>query len=101
MAGTDEWAAVMNLKDSTNYVLLHFPKKTKAAVLASGSGGHAEMITKLDGSCVVFGGFVVYGVDERGGVTSKREKLVHFSYTPSGISLMAQARAGQQVRSPP
>ena len=35
-------------------------------------------------------------MDSRGGVTSKREKLVAFSFVPDGVGTMKKARAGEQ-----
>ena len=91
-AGT-VWASVANPKDAKNWVLLRFESKKSLVVAGSGTGGRAECIANLQEEEVMFGGFVVYGVDTRGGVTSQRAKFIHFAWVGSKVPIMHRSRA--------
>lgn len=43
-----------------------------------------------------YGCFVVYGVDQRGEVVSRREKFVTVSWVGPGVGIMAKARVTSQ-----
>ena len=61
--------------------MLSFPPGEKKKLAAeSGSGGLEELIEKFDVGQVQFAGFVVYGVDERGDVVSRRAKFICVSW---------------------
>lgn len=45
---------------------------------------------------VVFGGFRVFGIDVRGGNTSRRAKFAFFTAVPSDTPVRARASAGMQ-----
>ena len=87
------WASVTNPDDPTNWVLLRFASKKKLEVAGSGTGGRAECIANLKEDEVMFGGFVVYGVDARGDVVSKRAKFVHFAWVGGRVKIMHRSRA--------
>jgi hypothetical protein len=54
----------------------------------------AEFIENVPKEDVVWGGFKVVGVDERGNLTSRREKFIFVKYIPSSAPTMRRARAG-------
>ena len=76
------WDKVMDAKDPLNWVLLGFPagEKKKVEVVGSGTGGRAELVSNFKDDQVMYGGFVVYGVDDRGGVQSRRGKFCFVCY---------------------
>ena len=55
-----------------------------------------EFVGKLREDQVQYGGFVVYGVDERGNVTSRREKFITVSWVGGSVGVMAKARVTSQ-----
>ena len=87
------WSAVTNPNDATNWVLLRFASKKVLEIAGSGQNGRAECVANLKEDEVMFGGFVVYGVDTRGGVTSKRAKFVHFAWVGPKVRIMDRSRA--------
>ena len=87
------WSAVTNPENKKNWVLLRFASKKTLEILGSGTGGRAECVANLRENEVLFGGFVVYGVDSRGGVTSKRAKFVHFAWVGPNVPIMQRSRA--------
>jgi len=87
------WSAVTNPNDPTNWVLLRFASKKVLEIHGSGQGGRAECVANLKPDEVMFGGFVVYGVDTRGGVTSKRAKFIHFAWVGAKVRIMDRSRA--------
>lgn len=72
-------------------------EKEMMAVLAQGAGGLDEMKEHLKDDQMVFGGFRVDGVDKRGGVTSRRCKLVVFSWSGASVKPMLRARGRQHM----
>jgi hypothetical protein len=87
------WSAVTNPKDPKNWVLLRFKSKKILEIAGSGTGGRAECVANLIPNEVMFGGFVVYGVDQRGGVTSQRAKFIHFAWVGPKVPIMQRSRA--------
>lgn len=87
------WSSVTNPNDAKNWVVLRFQSKKVLEIAGSGSGGRAECLAALKDNEVMFGGFVVYGVDSRGGVTSKRAKFVHFAWVGPKVPIMHRSRA--------
>eukprot|EP00500_Bicosoecida_sp_ms1_P010036 CAMPEP_0203832602 /NCGR_PEP_ID=MMETSP0115-20131106/71177_1 /ASSEMBLY_ACC=CAM_ASM_000227 /TAXON_ID=33651 /ORGANISM="Bicosoecid sp, Strain ms1" /LENGTH=180 /DNA_ID=CAMNT_0050741671 /DNA_START=58 /DNA_END=597 /DNA_ORIENTATION=+ len=63
----------------------------------SGAGGLDEMKKHLKPDSMLFGGFRVDGVDKRGGVTSRRCKLVAFSFAGESVKPMVRAQGRQHM----
>ncbi len=91
----ETWQKILDEKDSTNWVLAGYPEgKTNEVLLKeSGSGGFDEMMTKL-GDEIMWGGFRVVGVDDRGNLASRRSKFIFFGYLPKTAKVMARAKCG-------
>lgn len=80
-----------------NWCVLGFKdkKSMKLKVLASGPGGLVEVLGALEDDQVMFGSFRVTGVDERGGVTSRRSKFVSFTWAGPGVPVMMKSKISQ------
>ena len=78
----------------TNWCVLGFKDKkaAKLKVLFSGEGGLDALLPNLDDGAVMFGAFRVTGVDERGGVTSRRSKFVSFSWAGPQVPVMMKSK---------
>eukprot|EP01001_Neometanema_parovale_P009373 NODE_5617_length_926_cov_27.506849_g5394_i0.p1 GENE.NODE_5617_length_926_cov_27.506849_g5394_i0~~NODE_5617_length_926_cov_27.506849_g5394_i0.p1 ORF type:complete len:244 (+),score=64.97 NODE_5617_length_926_cov_27.506849_g5394_i0:62-793(+) len=101
----EEWAKVRSDTDPQNWVIIGPPVgnaspksggKLMVEVIARGEDGMKGLLEVLDDSRVMFGGFRVRAVDERGGVTSDRSKFVHIQWTGSSMSAMAKAKITMQ-----
>ena len=77
-----------------NWCVLGFKDKkaAKLKVLFSGEGGLDALLPNLDDGAVMFGAFRVTGVDERGGVTSRRSKFVSFSWAGPQVPVMMKSK---------
>ena len=94
------WKKVLNEKDPTNWVILGFEKEGSgkvAEVRGMGTGGHKEFIENIaNDKEVLYGGLVVYGVDQRGSVTSRRAKYIFVSWVGENVKVMRRARVSSQ-----
>ena len=63
---------------------------------ASGTGGLAEFCATLKDDAIHFGGFVIYGVDVRGNVTSRREKFVQVTWVGANVRVMDKSKVSGQ-----
>jgi hypothetical protein len=59
-----------------------------------GSGGFPEFMENLPTDQVVWGAFLVMGVDDRGNTVSRRPKFIFVKWSPTDVPTMARARAG-------
>ena len=72
-----------------NWILWKVEGKNDIVPAASGNGGLAELRGALDDASVMFGAFLIKGVDNRESTTSVRYKYINFSYKgPSAGGLM-------------
>ena len=96
----DAWAKAQAPDDPTNWVLLSYVDGSKTDLTAvSGTGGLAEFCATLQDDAIHYGGFVVYGVDGRGNVTSRREKFVQVTWVGANVKVMAKSKvAGQRSK---
>lgn len=62
-----------------------------------GEGGMPEFIANLTETDIIWGGFKVVGVDDRGNTISRRPKYVFVKHAPAGTPTMKRARAGKQT----
>ncbi len=54
-----------------------------------------EFLENLPATEIIWGGFKVVGVDDRGNTVSRRPKFISVKYLPvEGVSTMKRARAG-------
>jgi len=94
------WKKVLDEKDPTNWVILGFENGGEgkvAEVRSMGTGGHSEFVKNIEKEKeVLYGGFVVYGVDKRGSVTSRRAKYVFVSWVGNNVKIMRRARVSSQ-----
>ena len=91
----DVWQKILDEKDPTNWVLAGYPEgKTNEVLLKeSGSGGFDEFVAKL-GDEIMWGGFRVVAVDDRGNTTSRRSKFIFVGYLPKTAKMMTRAKCG-------
>ena len=96
----DAWAKTQDPDDPTNWVVLSYAEGSKTDLtVASGTGGLAEFCTALKDDAIHYGGFVVYGVDGRGNITSRREKFVQITWIGANVGVMAKSKvAGQRSK---
>ena len=59
-----------------------------------GTGGMPEFISKLPEGEVVWGAFLVMGVDDRGSTVSRRPKYIFVKYCPPTVPAMKKAKTG-------
>lgn len=69
----------------------------KSEVVGKGDGNLDEIKACLKDDRVQYGGFRVDGVDERGGVTSRRAKLIFFSFIGENVPVMKKAKSRAAV----
>ena len=62
-------------------------------VHGSGEGGLSEFKDNLDDGQILFGAFVVYGIDDRGSTVSKRTKTVFVVWIGSGVGALQRGKA--------
>lgn len=92
-ARTPVWDDVCGDKSPLSWVLLAYADANTLEVRAKGTGGLDEIRPLLKSSECMYGGVRVDGVDVRGGVTSRRPKMVFFSWVGPTVKMMAKARA--------
>ena len=94
----EAWAKAQDPDDPTNWVILSFNEGSKTDMTAAtGTGGLAEFCATLKDDAIHYGAFVIYGVDERGNVTSRREKFVQVTWVGENVKVMAKSKvAGQR-----
>lgn len=63
---------------------------------SEGSGGMPEFKSQLEteGDSILWGGFKVLAVDDRGNTISRRAKFIFVKYLPSAAKSITKARAG-------
>jgi hypothetical protein len=88
-------------KSATNWVAFTFNGDNSALeLLERGEGGWAELKKKMVmnwASRIIFGGFIVYGYDHRSSaVSSKRQKLVVFTYVGNSVPELQRAKTSFQ-----
>ena len=87
------WKKIMKDGKPKNWVVFGVNKRfTKLKIQGSGEGGRAEALAELKDDKVNFGAFRVTGVDERGGVTSRRSKFVFFAWAGPNVPVMMRAK---------
>jgi len=89
------YKSVADLKSETNWATYELDSKTLKNT-GSGSGGLEELKKQLDDSKVIFGCFQVFGVDQQENLSSKRSKLVWFTWVGSKVGVLAKARVSVQ-----
>eukprot|EP00456_Euglypha_rotunda_P007157 TRINITY_DN1125_c0_g2_i11.p1 TRINITY_DN1125_c0_g2~~TRINITY_DN1125_c0_g2_i11.p1 ORF type:complete len:157 (+),score=42.56 TRINITY_DN1125_c0_g2_i11:127-597(+) len=89
------YKAVADLKSETNWATYELEGKTLKNT-GSGSGGLEELKKQLDESKVQFGCFQVFGVDQQENLSSKRAKLVWFTWVGGKVSVLVKARVSVQ-----
>ena len=96
----DAWAKAQDPGDPTNWVVLSYAEGSKTDLTAaSGTGGLAEFCAALQNDAIHYGGVVVYGVDGRGNITSRREKFVQITWIGANVGVMAKSKvAGQRSK---
>eukprot|EP01010_Urceolus_cornutus_P000931 NODE_1441_length_914_cov_128.846243_g1112_i0.p1 GENE.NODE_1441_length_914_cov_128.846243_g1112_i0~~NODE_1441_length_914_cov_128.846243_g1112_i0.p1 ORF type:complete len:247 (-),score=52.60 NODE_1441_length_914_cov_128.846243_g1112_i0:88-828(-) len=99
----EEWEKVRRNEDPQNWLLLGLNtaasprgKAPLVDVVGRGTGGRAEMVPLLNENRIMFGGFKVRAIDERGGVTSDRAKFVFVQWVGEAVPAMAKARIAMQ-----
>ena len=97
---SNAWAKVQNPDDPTNWVVLSYGEGSKTDLLtaACGMGGLAEFCATLKDDAIHYGGFVVYGVDGRGTVASRREKFVQITWIGANVKVMSKSKYGRVLR---
>jgi len=95
------WKAIADGKNDARWIICDLKDQGdlfKLEVVETGSKGMQELKKKLLSlrGRVVFGAFLVYGHDKRGGIVSKRKKWVYFSYVASNVDDIAKAKANFQ-----
>ena len=76
---------------------LHTHTHTQTDLTAvSGTGGLAEFCATLKDDAIHYGAFVIYGVDVRGNVTSRREKFVQVTWVGANVKVMAKSKVSGQ-----
>ena len=93
----DAWAKCQDANDPTNWVILSFVEGSKTDMTsACGTGGLAEFVSTLQDDQIHYAAFVIYGVDERGNVTSRREKFVSVTWVGENVKVMAKSKVSGQ-----
>jgi hypothetical protein len=93
----DAWAKCQDSNDPTNWVILSFVEGSKTDMTsACGTGGLAEFVATLQDDQIHYAAFVIYGVDERGNVTSRREKFVSVTWVGENVKVMAKSKVSGQ-----
>jgi len=92
------WQDVMDDKTTTAWCTAGYEGKTLIVTKNKGTGGRAECLASItDNKDVVFGGFRLLAIDDRGSLVSSRPKFVFFMFRASGASAMAKAKAGRHL----
>ena len=85
------------LSISLSHTLTHTHTHTQTDLTAaSGTGGLAEFCATLKDDAIHYGAFVIYGVDVRGNVTSRREKFVQVTWVGANVKVMAKSKVSGQ-----
>ena len=80
-----------------SHTLTHTHTHTQTDLTAaSGTGGLAEFCATLKDDAIHYGAFVIYGVDVRGNVTSRREKFVQVTWVGANVKVMAKSKVSGQ-----
>jgi hypothetical protein len=64
--------------------------------VGTGSGGVEELKGKLDPSKVQFGAFQVFGVDQQQALSSKRSKIIWFTWVGKSVGVLVKAKVSVQ-----
>lgn len=102
----DEWERVRANNDPQNWLLLGFEDATapgspkgatrRVVIVGKGDGGMPHLVQRLDSKQVMFGGFRVRAIDERGGVVSDRAKFVFVQWVGEHLSAVTKAKVAMQ-----
>ena len=81
---------------SVNWIQCYYedPKGLTLTFKAEGAGGMPEFLSSLPDDQVIWGAFLVTGVDDRGNTISRRPKYICVKYMPEAVPTMKRARAG-------
>jgi hypothetical protein len=85
-------------KTAPNWCLFSYEKVgTKGSVTLAGSGsaGMNEMVAAMGSGRVLFGGFRIIGVDDRGNLVQRRAKFARVFSQPDDAPVMLKAKAGR------
>lgn len=91
------WKDLTTANNETNWILWQLDG-SKLVLKATGTGGLPELRSTLEGQeeSVLFGGFQVIGVDDRGSTTSKRYKYIALTFVGSKVSVLKKAKVSVQ-----
>jgi hypothetical protein len=89
------YKGVADLKSETNWATFELDGKTLKST-GSGSGGIEELAKQLEEGKVQFGCFQVFGVDQQENLSSKRSKLIWFTWVGPKVSVLVKARVSVQ-----
>jgi len=89
------YKSVADLKSETNWATFELDGKTLKNT-GSGSGGIEELGKQLEDGKVQFGCFQVFGVDQQENLSSKRSKILWFTWVGPKVSVLVKARVSVQ-----
>uniref|UniRef100_A0A7S2RWF3 ADF-H domain-containing protein n=1 Tax=Rhizochromulina marina TaxID=1034831 RepID=A0A7S2RWF3_9STRA len=91
------WQDVIDDKTETAWCTAGYEGK-RIVPKNSGSGGRTECLASIQSDKeIIFGGFRLLAVDDRGSTVSSRPKFVFFMFRAPGASAMAKAKAGRHL----
>ena len=93
----DAWSRLVSDDSDVSWIMCGSKEGEKEKILhflKEGNGGMPEFIASLPEDDIVWGGFKVMGVDDRGNTVSRRPKFVSVKYLPTTVPTMKRARAG-------
>mmetsp|Transcript_23929 Transcript_23929/g.67026 ORF Transcript_23929/g.67026 Transcript_23929/m.67026 type:complete len:169 (-) Transcript_23929:48-554(-) len=91
------WKSVTSRDDDTWWCVYEMQGKD-LAVKATGNDGFSGLVNQLDDNSVLWGAFLVKGVDDRGSTVSVRDKFVGFTWIGESVSVLKKARVSVQKR---
>lgn len=89
---SEAWAKILDDADTAGWLFLEYSGDSKSLELKATGPGGLNAFREVLGDNVGWGAFRCAAVDRRGGVDSKRAKLIFVQYKPESASAMKKAR---------
>eukprot|EP00744_Colponema_vietnamica_P000853 GILI01001482.1.p1 GENE.GILI01001482.1~~GILI01001482.1.p1 ORF type:complete len:149 (+),score=36.96 GILI01001482.1:59-505(+) len=92
---SNAWEEVLDDNCPVNWCLFGYVDKNKISLKGKGEGGYNELLANLEEDKVLYGGFRMLAVDDRGNTVSRRSKFVFVCWVGPNSPSLTRARVSQ------